>query len=180
MNEDRKIKRGEIYWISYNKNSLPVGCVQRPGRPGVVVSNDLNNINSYLIEIIYLTTAPKKDLPTHCTIRSAEQKSTALCEQITTVDLEQIGDYIGTCTSEEMAQIDICMTISLGIDLTQKTKAAAKPADTRTVGDEAMIREMRKQIDNLRIDLAKAQKGEDLMKELYTQLLESRTKKRAT
>lgn len=43
-----------------------------------------------------------------------------------------------------------------------------------------MIREMRKQIDNLRIDLAKAQKGEDLMKELYTQLLESRTKKRAT
>ena len=65
--------------------------------------------------MVYLTTQPKHDLPTHVTIRSTNRVSTAICEQITTVAIERIGSYCGQATDEEMAAIDRAMLISLGI-----------------------------------------------------------------
>lgn len=180
MDENRKIKRGEIYWIEPNPYRPSVGSVQQPGRPGIVVSNDSNNLHANTFEIVYITTSPKKDLPTHCTIRSAISKSTALCEQINTVSIEQIGDFIGECTTEEMDNVDICMTISLGIDLTKDVKKQDKSDTVRSTKDAALIKSMAEEIKNLTVQLARAEKGEELMKELYAQLLESRTKKRAT
>lgn len=63
------INRGDIWYIG---NGYPaVGSEQRPGRPAVVVSNQQNNRYGEVVEVIYLTTAPKRDLPTHVTIRSS-------------------------------------------------------------------------------------------------------------
>lgn len=110
-----EIKRGQIYWIGKSLYKPTVGCTQRAGRPGIIVSNDANNTYSYTLEVVYLTTAPKKNLPTHCKINSAEVPSIALCEQVTTVSDEQVREYIGTCTDEEMAEIDRCIAISLAL-----------------------------------------------------------------
>lgn len=109
------IKRGQIYWIGRSLYKPTVGCVQHAGRPGIIVSNDANNAYAYTLEVVYLTTAPKKPLPTHCEITSAERPSIALCEQVYTVSDEQIREYIGTCTDEEMAEIDRCLAISLNL-----------------------------------------------------------------
>ena len=62
------IKRGDIYYIE--SGYATVGSEQRPGRPAIVVSNDRNNEHSSTLEVVYLTTQPKHDLPTHVTIRS--------------------------------------------------------------------------------------------------------------
>lgn len=108
------VKRGEIYYIS--RGGYNTGSEQQADRPGVIVSNDKNNKNSQTLEVVYLTTQPKNELPTHCTIRSTGRVSTVLCEQIHTAAVERIGKYIGVCTAQEMQNIDIGLMISIGLD----------------------------------------------------------------
>lgn len=107
------VKRGEIYYIS--RGGYNTGSEQQADRPGVIVSNDKNNKNSQTLEVVYLTTQPKNELPTHCAIRSTGRVSTVLCEQIHTVAVERIGKYIGVCTAQEMQNIDIGLMISIGL-----------------------------------------------------------------
>lgn len=107
------VKRGEIYYIS--RGGYNTGSEQQADRPGVIVSNDKNNKNSQTLEVVYLTTQPKNELPTHCTIRSTGRISTVLCEQIHTVAVERIGKYIGVCTAQEMQNIDMGLMISIGL-----------------------------------------------------------------
>lgn len=58
------MKRGEIYYIESTYRET--GSEQRGGRPAVIVSNDKNNENSEVVEVVYMTTKPKNDLPTPC------------------------------------------------------------------------------------------------------------------
>lgn len=79
-----EIYRGDIYYI------MPfytvTGSEQRAGRPGVVVSNDINNRHSPNVEIVFLTSQEKKPLPTHVPVM-CRVPSTALCENIQTVSV---------------------------------------------------------------------------------------------
>ncbi len=107
-----RVKRGEVWYI---EKGYSVGSEQRSGRPAIIVSNDKNNTYSTTVEVVYLTTKPKQDLPTHVTIRSLNQISTALCEQITTVSMERLGNYCGTLTDLEIDELDAAIKISLGL-----------------------------------------------------------------
>ena len=108
-----EIKRGEIYYIE--RDYRTIGSEQIAGRPAVIVSNEKNNEASATVEVVYLTTQPKADLPTHVTIRGTGKASTALCEQITTVSTERIGSFSGKCSKQEMEAIDTALLISLWI-----------------------------------------------------------------
>nr|DAO10023.1 MAG TPA: PemK-like protein [Caudoviricetes sp.] len=88
------IKRGEMFYISRGRASYK-GSEQHADRPAVVVSNNKNNENSNVVEVVYMTTQPKTDLPTHVTVRSTGRPSTVLCEQVYSVSTERIGTYIG-------------------------------------------------------------------------------------
>ena len=111
------MKRGEIYYI---ERASQFGSEQIAGRPAVIVSNDRCNLNSEVVEIVYLTTQPKTDLATHVIIRSTGVPSTVLCEQITSVSVNRIGNYVGVCTEVEMELIDQALAISLDIDKAPK------------------------------------------------------------
>lgn len=152
---DRKgtYKRGQIYWIGKSPYNKTYGSVNSPGRPGIVVSNDVNNSCSNTVEIIYLTTALKKGLPTHCPINSAIEPSTALCEQVTTVSTDQVGRYIGTCTTAEMTAVERCMRISLGL--------RGPEATTELTEHDRLVR-----------NLIKAREREAIIREMYQDLLE--------
>lgn len=110
----QQIRRGDIFYI---EKYATVGSEQMAGRPALVVSNDKCNENADTIEIVYLTTAPKKDLPTHVTIRSALRESTALCEQVTTVSVTKVKDYMCSASAKEMAQIELALLISLDLNV---------------------------------------------------------------
>ena len=58
------MKRGEIYYIESTYRET--GSEQRGGRPAVIVSNDKNNENSEVVEVVYMTTKPKKRPPNSC------------------------------------------------------------------------------------------------------------------
>mgnify|MGYP001233555771 CR=1 FL=1 len=98
------MKRGEIYYIESTYRET--GSEQRGGRPAVIVSNDKNNENSEVVEVVYMTTKPKNDLPTHVFIRSALSPSTVLCEQVNSVSVKRIGTLIGKLTKSELTAVD--------------------------------------------------------------------------
>lgn len=107
-----EIRRGEVYYI--NRNCEEVGCEQYSGRPAIIVSNNLNNKNSGTVEVVYLTTRPKKDLPTHVHIPAfmgVPMDSTALCEQITTVSTSRLGKIICILPEGVMEKIDQAMMV---------------------------------------------------------------------
>lgn len=110
---DSSIRRGDIYYV--DKYDGQFGSEQYSGRPGVIVSNNINNENSKTVEVVYLTTKPKKKLPTHVKIQSTGRESTVLCEQVTTVSVERLGTYKGRCTDEELRAISEAIVISLAL-----------------------------------------------------------------
>jgi mRNA interferase MazF len=108
------MKRGEIYYIQ-RRNDLSIGSETMKSRPAVIVSSNALNATSEVVEVVYLTTSPKKELPTHASINATGVESTVLCEQIDRVSIHLVGDYCGTCSVEEMAGIDAALMCSLGL-----------------------------------------------------------------
>lgn len=115
------IKRGDIYYIGKYPT---IGSEQQAGRPAIIVSSEKNNQHSSTVEVVYLTTQPKADLPTHVTINSAPRESIALCEQVTSVSVDRIGDKMGQLTKREMAQVDIALLVSLDLTMEEAGKTA--------------------------------------------------------
>lgn len=109
------MKRGEIYYIAYRET---IGAEIAKARPGVVVSNDAQNTQLDVVEVVYLTTNPRQDIPTHVSIKATGRPSMTLCEQIDTVSVELVGDFCGVCSPEEMAAIEHALLRSLGMHRT--------------------------------------------------------------
>ena len=160
MNE---VKRGDIYYIVNNYQEE--GSEQRAGRPAVVVSNDKGNQHCNVIEVVYLTTQPKTDLPTHIDIKSANRPSIALCEQISSVSKERLGNYIGTCTKYELEMLNAGMMISLGIDIPIQ-KVIVQPQEKKEEPIKAMPQEKPSE------ELIKAIAERDMFERLYREMLE--------
>jgi mRNA interferase MazF len=148
------IKRGEIFYIA--RGGATNGSEQFADRPAVVVSNDENNKHSGVIEVVYLTTAPKTDLPTHVIIRSTGRTSTVLCEQVTSVSVDRVNNYIGQVSEQEMKNIDIALMISLAIGEDTKSSKAYREERMR---QQEEIERLKAENETLRAE--KAECGEN-------------------
>ena len=156
------MKKGEIYYIGHSPNYL--GSEQAGGRPAIIVSNNANNSNSTVCEVVYLTTQDKPPLPTHVTIRSSNRISTALCEQVASVSVDRFGDYIGKVTEEEMRALNVALMISFDL---------SDPKDTHIKLAEKKIEEpVQSLIPIVDEDLLRVQTERDTYKMMYEQLLE--------
>ena len=100
----KEVKRGDIFYITYSKNFNDSYSYDTTGRPGVIVSDDHLNRGSEYVEVVYLTTKIKRDMPTHVDV-FCKTPSTALCETIHTVEKDRIGTYVRTVSDEEMEGI---------------------------------------------------------------------------
>ena len=120
------VHRGEIYYIENNLARLTTGSEQQGGRPGIIVSNEKCNEYAAVVEVVYLSSQPKKPLPTHVTVL-ASVPSTALCEQIHSVDKSRLQEHIRDCTEEEMKAVDKALLISLGLDVVETEGEAPAP-----------------------------------------------------
>ncbi len=118
---EERVYRGQIYYIHQTEVT---GSEQEGGRPAVIVSNDVGNEYSRVVEVVFLTTKEKAPLPTHVAINSTSKPSTALCEQIESIDKSRIGRYINEVSPGEMKRLEKAMLLSLQIDTTLRgTKA---------------------------------------------------------
>lgn len=172
------MKRGEFYFIKSTYQEE--GNEQRSDRPAVIVSNDKNNEHSGTVEVVYLTTAPKKDLPTHVFTRSALSPSTILCEQIYTVSKQRVNALIGELTDSELKAVDTALAISLGIDF-GAIEIVREPTEEEL---KRMAETLRKEPPTIaavpkhepqpdqRAELIRAQAERDIFRDLYRELLE--------
>lgn len=112
LEENLKIKRGGIYYVA---NDFVGTTDTKTHRPAVVVSSDAGNATSGKIEVVYLTSQPKRNLSTHVAVL-CKVPSTAICENVHTVDRNRVGAFIKSCTQYEMDAIDGALILSLGLE----------------------------------------------------------------
>ena len=110
------IKRGEIYYARLHDSN---GSEQEGYRPVIIVQNDTGNYHSSTLIVIPITSSPKRYLPTHVDLGrnyGLYLYSTALAEQIITIDRQRIDEYIGTIDDFKMTEIDKALKVSLGVN----------------------------------------------------------------
>ena len=156
-----EVYRGDIFYIEDNYRTE--GSEQRPGRPALVVSNNTGNYHSDIVSIVWLTTAEKKPLPTHCNIIS-RVPSIAICEQGITISQNRLGEYIRTAAEAEMKEVDRCLMIALG--LTEKAYVIKNPDASsleliddlkmKLEGAERELDEKKKMLNEVQIQLVDA------------------------
>lgn len=168
--EGQAIKRGDIYYIVSNYQEE--GSEQYGGRPAIIVSNDINNQHSPVIEIVYLTTRPKTELPTHIDIRSSTRPSIALCEQVYSVSKDRLGDKVAECTKQEMELLDAALLISLGIDMPPVKVIEKKVEVEKVVKDENVLKNARENEAMYQNEILRLQTRLETYAHLYKDLLE--------
>lgn len=105
-------KRGAVFW--YN-NFNYTGSIQGGRRPIVIVSNEKANEHSRVLIGVPLTTVNKTDLPTHFKFRINNKLNTALCEQVTSIDVKRLDGYITTVDNFVLKQIDEKLKVAMAL-----------------------------------------------------------------
>jgi len=111
----QEIKRGEVYWADL---SPVVGSEQGGVRPSLVVSNDIGNRYSAVVNVVPLTSQVdklKKGIPTHALIETANGLQVALGEQNRVIDKERIGEKIMEISELEMHKVNIALQVVFGL-----------------------------------------------------------------
>ena len=109
-----EIYRGDAYWVDLDK-IFPNGKHYQKGvRPCIVISNNKNNLNSDMINIMPLTTQ-KDYLPQHCTVYLNYNKNFCLPEQITVIDKKYLTDKCGFIGKNMYKQVERALEIQFGL-----------------------------------------------------------------
>lgn len=150
---------GDVHYI---EKFDTCGAEEHPDRPAVIVSNKIWIRNIPTVQVVYLTTQPREDLPTHVVIHSTGRKSTVLCEQISTVDASRIKNYLCTVTPGELIQIERALFASIGFQYIKLPEGASHAF----VADKTQ-RETLAQNSFLQQDLEDLQNQYDKLQEAY-------------
>ena len=114
--KNRMLRRGEIYYADLGD---ALGSEQGGTRPVLIVQNDIGNRYSPTTIVLPVTSAYKKFMPTHATLVpecGLKRQSTALAEQIRTIDRSRLLDYTGYLYPEEMLPVDRAILTALGVN----------------------------------------------------------------
>ena len=109
------MKRGEIYMAGLDP---VIGSEQGGRRPVVIIQNDLGNLHAPTVIAVPLTgSTGKPDLPTHVRIPQGEgglwRPSTALCEQVRTLEKTRLERKIGMLSTESMHALEKALQVSM-------------------------------------------------------------------
>ena len=107
-------RRGEIYYIKKG-NTTSTGSETWSNRHAVIVSANHFNKHSNVVQVVYITTRSKEDIPTHVDVSTRFVKRTILCEQITPVDKSRIVEYKGKLSEKHMRQVDAALAWNLNL-----------------------------------------------------------------
>ena len=110
-----QIRRGDIYYADLNP---VIGSEQGDTRPVLVVQNNIGNKHSPTVVVVPLTSSKKAFLPTHVRVsrmRGLNVDSTALTEQVRTIDKSRLDGYIGRIGAGEQLAVDGALAVSVGL-----------------------------------------------------------------
>lgn len=87
-------------------------------RPVVIIQNDAGNTYAPSLIVAPMTTARKKEMPTHVQVGKTDRldhNTTILAEQIRTIDKSRTGKFVCRLHKETMEKLDESIEISLGL-----------------------------------------------------------------
>ena len=115
------MRRGEIRWIDLD----PVrGAEANKRRPGVIVSNDganasANRLGRGVVTVVPVSSNVARIYPFQVLLTAEAtglpQDSKAQAEQLRSVDVERIGERIGSLAGPELAVLDEAIRIHLAL-----------------------------------------------------------------
>lgn len=118
------IKRGQIYQADLGKQK---GSIQEGVRPVLIISNNINNKFSPTVNILPITSKTKNNIPVHVEVGITEglpHLSTVLIEQATTINKDQLIEYLGQCDARKMYEIEKAILIQNGINISPHVQLA--------------------------------------------------------
>lgn len=168
---NKTILKGDIWYVSLPSNG---DNIQSGVRPCIVVSNNIANKFSPVIQVVALTTKMgKAKIPTHVYLKAnkefgLKQDSIALCEQIISINKKNLVDKIGSLDKNNLIRIDEAMSLQLQIERNVETKSIHTREESL---DRLHIEKSRKHIDNL-VTAYKILKTEDMRESIMFSVLE--------
>ena len=106
-------KSGEV-WLVELPNST--GHQQNGKRPALIVSNNIGNHYSPIVECIVFTSQKKKNIPTHAYFKKGEanlsEDSVLLAEQKYSINKYQLIKKIGVLNDDQLIKASIAMVLS--------------------------------------------------------------------
>ena len=108
------IRRGDVYWIKLDPTE---GSEIGKTRPGVVISNNINNEFADTVTVLPITLSTEKIYPFEVFIQkniaNMPGDSKVKANQIRTVDKKRIKDLIGTLPDTILREIEKAVKIHL-------------------------------------------------------------------
>ena len=102
--------------------------------PAIIVSPDTwLEQDPEFVQAVLMTTKENEQLLTHVEVM-CRVPSIALCERIFKVDTDRIGEYIRSCTEEEIQKVDEAIMLTLGI------------TENNNTADQEKIKQLEKQL----------------------------------
>lgn len=107
-----KFRRGAVYWVNLDPT---IGSEIKKTRPGVIISNDGQNLVGQRVIIAPATSVVKKLYPFEILIDLNGKKSKVMLDQIRTVDCQRLGEKIGKLTLKETEDLDRALKLVLNL-----------------------------------------------------------------
>lgn len=111
MTEERKIERGQVYFLREDDS---VGAELSIGRPVLVLNNQELIDKLPTVIVAYMTTTPQKHNST-VKVFTGRKYSYVILNQIRTIDKRRLNEFMCTLTSKEMERIDTALSYVFSI-----------------------------------------------------------------
>ncbi|MBI4375623.1 MAG: type II toxin-antitoxin system PemK/MazF family toxin [Elusimicrobia bacterium] len=110
------MKRGEIYWINLDPT---IGSEIQKTRPGLILSNDINNVHAETVTILPLTSSVKHVHPFEVLVKpdsfDNDKPVKIKADQIRTVDKRRIGRLLGNLPQDLIPHVERAVKLHLAL-----------------------------------------------------------------
>ena len=110
---NRKIKRGDIYWINLDP---AIGSEVQKTRPGVIVSNNIQNEVSSRIIVVPITSNINHIYPFELEISVMAKPAKAMADQLRSLDKQRLQAFIGQLTKPELISLEKVLKLVLSLE----------------------------------------------------------------
>lgn len=121
------MRRGDVYYVKAGvaNNS---GYTMWTPRPAVIISTDEINASEHTVEIVFLTSSPKRNSDFHVSFKCKDRNATALCEQVTTIDAAHLSEFVMHVPDDILNKISnaVCKSLGLCTDCTVSANSDGK------------------------------------------------------
>ncbi len=106
------VKRGEVWWVSFD---LAIGGEIQKTRPAVVVSNDAANGALNRVVVVPLSSQTQKLYPAEALVRAGGKQAKAMVDQIATASKLRLKNRMDKLSSADMRAVEDAILLHLGI-----------------------------------------------------------------